>query len=185
LYLIRLNKDVSTNIENLPCMSLFDKKSTADDKRNTIKNMFASGMEEERQEALNDRYTRLEDHYESKQLHFGSWDLCAGLPDYRQQRIDAIIFNEECVIGPRKEAGKIKVFKANPRKNWQVLDNSFDSHNRMLAQSQVKDERHVAIGLPDSEDASLSQQRRRQLVEDSEDEGDHYLALPVRTKFID
>jgi hypothetical protein len=36
---------------------------------------------------------------------------------------------ERNVLDPLREAGRVKVYKGNPRKNWQVLDHTFDDGN--------------------------------------------------------
>jgi hypothetical protein len=61
---------------------------------------------------------------------FQSYDLSADHSYNRQMRVDALLMMENSVVKPLKEAGKIKVYRGNPKKNWQVLDFSFDDGKR-------------------------------------------------------
>jgi hypothetical protein len=114
---------------------------------------------------------------------FNNWDHSNDSPHYRQSRIDQLVLYEE----KREEnrfAGKVKVYKGNPRVQWQVLDESFDDTNRVAAQSAVRDSRAVAFGLPNQKGVSLSQKRRSSLVVEEDHEMENYRSLPYASQHI-
>ena len=75
----------------------------------------------------------------------------------------------------REQAGKMKVYKGNP-KIWQVLDESFESDARKRAQLDVRD--------PKALQTDVSGQRRRDDALGSDAEED-FIEVPIRTKYYD
>lgn len=72
------------------------------------------------------------DYYNPKGVTFWhSWDMTAIMPDWRQSRIDSQITFDK-LIEERTEAGSMPVLMGNPRKNWQVLDDSFSEGKGLL-----------------------------------------------------
>lgn len=167
--------------------ALASKRSSVEDKRKAIRGMFESAT----QFNANHRETmltgNLNDVY-NPEFHtlrgwFNHWDHTADAPHYRQDRLNQII-QYESMIEQMKAAGKVKVYKGNPRKQWQVLDESFALESRMAAQAAVKDYRSVALGLPNQTGQTMSQKRRSTLILEDDSDADSYRELPYKTQYI-
>jgi hypothetical protein len=114
---------------------------------------------------------------------FNNWDHTNDSPHYRQARINQLVLYED-KVAENKAAGRVKVYKGNPRVQWQVLDESFEDSNRIAAQSAVRDSRAVAFGLPNQKGVSLSQKRRSSLVVEEDHEMENYRSLPYASQHI-
>ena len=88
------------------------------------------------------------------------------------------------MIDDLKGAGKVKVYKGNPRAHWQVLDDSFALENRMAAQVTIKDYRAAALGLPNQTGTTMSQKRRSTLVVEEDTYADNYRQLLYQSEYI-
>lgn len=167
--------------------ALGSKKSSIEDKRNAIRGLVQSAVEFNCQHRASLLTGNLDDVYNPR-FHtlrgwFNHWDHTADAPHYRQDRINQIIQYEN-MIDELKSAGKVKVYKGNPRAQWQVLDESFAVENRMAAQAAVKDYRAAALGLPNQSGTTMSQKRRSTLVVEEETDAENYRQLPYQSQYI-
>ena len=160
--------------------------SSIEEKRAQLRSLFETNTQQEAQANANNPNKVNESFYSPHQM-YNTWDMMDSLPEYRQNRIDAILSFEEYVVGPRVKEGKMKVFKGNPRKHWQVLDESFSTDAKLVAQAAIKDSRSVAIGLPSDEHGvvSKSQAKRSGLVlDEAHAEEEEYVSLPLVSKHV-
>jgi hypothetical protein len=164
--------------------ALANPNATDSEKRTAIRNAFESNNKFNTH--LHEDYlTSSEDIYRPHFLYNYYWDMCEDLPQWRQMKIDMIVQYENFVYDIRKREGKEKVYKGNPQRNWQVLDNSFNLSERIKVQSAVKDDRSVVLGMPTQTSTSLAMRRRSNLViEQEEKEENTYRPLPITSKHI-
>lgn len=163
---------------------LLDPQTSIEQRRAAMRNLFSAAVEEVCENQEGTAVETLPNLYRQELATARPWDMTAWLPEWRQMRIQAIQLYDQRVEQSMKDA-KIKVYKGNPRKNWQVLDSSFDQENREIAQGVVKDTSAASIGLPEaSNQVSLSQRRRTGVLKVEVSEEDSYLQLPLRSQHI-
>lgn len=166
--------------------AILNPASTAEEKRAQLRALFETNTLQEAEAKASNPNKVLDSFYHPHQM-YNTQDMMESLPEYRQNRIDAILSFEEYVVAPRLKEGKMKVFKGNPRKHWQVLDESFSSEAKLVAQAAIKDSRSVAIGLPSDEHGvvSKSQAKRSGLViDEAHAEEEEYVSLPLVSKHV-
>lgn len=78
----------------------------------------------------------------------------------------------------RLKEGKIPVYKGNP-KNWQVLDESFQSDTRRRAQMDINDSKVVQALSGDSDIQKIKEDA---MISDAEED---FIEMPIRTKYYD
>lgn len=183
----RFSNQPAYSAGNLNISALGDNNASAEDKRKAMRDMFVSSNEAAAQHRSSLIMGNLDDIYRPK-FHtlrgwFNNWDHLNDAPHYRQGRIDAIVLYE-AKVAENKEAGRVKVYRGNPRAQWQVLDESFDDVSRVAAQTAVRDSRAVAFGLPNQKGVSLSQKRRSSLVIEEDHEMESYRSLPYASQHI-
>ncbi len=78
----------------------------------------------------------------------------------------------------RLKDGKLPVYKGNPR-NWQVLDESFQSETRKRAQMDINDSKVIQVL---SEDSDIHKRKEDAMTSDAEED---FVQVPIRTKYYD
>jgi hypothetical protein len=78
----------------------------------------------------------------------------------------------------RLKDGKLPVYKGNPR-NWQVLDESFQSETRKRAQMDINDSKVIQVL---SEDSDIQRRKEDAMTSDAEED---FVQVPIRTKYYD
>jgi len=78
----------------------------------------------------------------------------------------------------RLKEGKIPVYKGNP-KNWQVLDESFQSDTRRRAQMDINDSKVVQALSGDSDIQKIKEDA---MISDAEED---FIEVPIKTKYYD
>lgn len=166
--------------------SIYRSDASEQDKRQTIRGLFQSHVEDASGFKKKVRFGRLEDIYKPKQYQQMRFDMAEEMPAYRQFRVDIICRSEVWYEQLRKQ-GQTKVFRGSPAKSWQVLDESFDVENRSKAQSAVKDSSSVVVTVPHEASKALSQRRRSALVVEVDGEKDPnigYVSVPFVSQHI-
>lgn len=163
---------------------LLSNSTPIEQRRAAMRSIFSSALEEAGNNQEGTAHDTLPNLYRQEIVTTQPWDMTSWLPEWRQMRIQAIQLFEDRVQLSMKDS-KVKVYKGNPRRNWQVLDDSFDQENREIAQGVVKDSRSASIGLPEANNqVSLSQRRRSGVLMVDVNEEDSYVQLPIRSQHI-
>ncbi len=81
-------------------------------------------------------------------------------------------------IEQRLKDGKIPVYKGNP-KNWQVLDESFQSETRKRAQMDINDSK---VAQAFSNNSAIQQRKEDAMISDAEED---FVEVPIKTKYYD
>lgn len=105
------------NTENYNSMN---PNNSIEERRGAFRNYIESDYANQSHAALNTRNGRFDEIYDGMDYtyKFQTFDLQNDHPQSRQNRLDAFLMMENNVINPLREAGRVKVYKGNPRKNW-------------------------------------------------------------------
>lgn len=111
-----------------------------------------------------------------------TYDYAFNSPHLRQAKIDSYLRFDD-IVSKYEEEGSVKVLRGNPRKFWQVLDESFPVEARIAAQTAVRDEQTVQLTLPEKS-GGMGQIRRRDLISEVDFDTTAQLSLPLKTSYI-
>jgi len=95
-------------------------KNPVSERRVAMKQLVEREFEEETNRNMSRVSGRFDDIYRIEEHAFipTTFDSTNDHPSFRQRRVDSFLLSENNILQPLRDAGRLQVYKGNPRKNW-------------------------------------------------------------------